>query len=276
MSASSNERSEFIDATPARALAALLDARVPDLDAPLPPLWHWLYLLERPATAELGVDGHPAMGIPTPPAPGMRRMIAGGRITQHAGLRVGSVASRTSRVVAERSTVGRSGPLSFVTVRHDIEQSGRLALSEELDIVYRAAGRADATAAANRSVVVPDPVAEPRTERFYDIGPAMLFRFSALTYNAHRIHYDLQYVTEIERYPGLVVHGPLQALLMSELLRLQGNPAGVLHYQLRSPLFAGPGIRVLAGTSPDGDAAVVYDRDGSVTATAHRMPAATP
>src|SRR4051794_32091500 len=132
------ERTEHIIPSPARALGSLLGVPVPDLDAgdPLPLLWHWVYLLERPATVDLGRDGHPVRGtIPAPPGPGRRRMWAGGRVTHLSGLRSGAPATRRTSVVSSVDKQGRSGPMTLVTVRHQIAQDGKLALEEEQDIL---------------------------------------------------------------------------------------------------------------------------------------------
>ena len=186
-----------------------------------------MYLLDRPPQAILGADGHPARdAIPTPPGPGLRRMFAGGRVSQHGPLRTGAEATRRTWQASSARKQGRSGPLHFVTVRTEISQGGQVVITEEQDLVYREPRAADAPAPA-----APDPQPRPPGAEAPDlqppagtrdwpveVNPVLLFRFSALTYNAHRIHYDRDYA-RAEGYPGLLVHGPLQALLMAEQAR---------------------------------------------------------
>lgn len=206
--------------TPAQALAATLDHEAgapPDAYAPgteLPPLWHWLYFLPLHRQSELGPDGHARRGGFLPPVPLPRRMWAGGRMQWHAPLRIGDAVTRTSRIVSVESKAGRSGPLVFVVVRHEFANAAGLALTEEHDIVYRDLPTPGASA--------PVPVAAPTDAQWSRrIVPddVLLFRYSALTFNGHRIHYDRRYVTEVEGYPGLIVHGPLIATLLLDTLR---------------------------------------------------------
>ncbi len=222
------ERTETLQPGPADALGALLGVPVPDLDrgARLPLLWHWLYLLDRPAQADLGPDGHPVRGVlPVPPAPGLRRMWAGGRVRTRGPLRSGFPATKRTSVLSVTEKQGRSGHLTFVTVGHQITQDGQLAVDEEQDIVYRDAIVVPAPAPAAEAAFAEGPDSEPPEvplgdgEREIDISPTLLFRFSALTYNAHRIHYDRDFARDVEGYPGLLTHGPLQALAMAEAAR---------------------------------------------------------
>jgi 3-methylfumaryl-CoA hydratase len=212
--------SRRVDPWPAAAFAGLTGAVPPPLGDgdPLPPLWHWFYLLDHPAQSELGEDGHPADGPFLPPIPGRRRMFAGGRLRQDAPIPVGAELSSRSAVADVSVKSARSGELAFVTVRHELMADGAPVGVEEQDIVYRCAPE-DATprAVPQPPAGAPDPVGEWRSALATD--PALLFRFSALTYNAHRIHYDQPYATRSEGYPGLVVHGPLLALLALELPR---------------------------------------------------------
>jgi 3-methylfumaryl-CoA hydratase len=267
-------RTELITPEPAEALAGLLDidAPVPDRD-PLPPLWHWTYLLERRAQRELGPDGHPTRGIPAPPGPGRLRMFAGGRVTTHAPLRFGAPATRTTRVARTVDKVGRSGPLTFVTVRTDIEQGGALAIVDEQDIVYRPPGSAQPTGGSAPGAVEPAPDGDPLGPLQFTVDPVVLFRFSALTYNAHRIHYDHAYSTR-EGYPDLVVHGPLQALLMAELIRRSGVPATgrTFSYRLVAPAFGTQRLTATATASGAAIEARIQDASGRVTATGASRP----
>ncbi|WP_318531884.1 FAS1-like dehydratase domain-containing protein [Amycolatopsis eburnea] len=246
---------------PAAALAALLGVPLPE-DGVLPLLWHWVYLLDRPAQADLGPDGHPVREG-TPPG---RRMWAGGRVRTTGELRWGEEATRHSEVLATREKQGRSGPLTFVTVAHRIHQAGRLVVDEEQDLVYRASG--GETYPAGGPEVPPEP-----GEWALDVTPTLLFRFSALTYNAHRIHYDRDYCRDVEGYPGLLTHGPLQALAMAEAARARGA-AGPLafEYRLVAPLFDFQGL--IASARPDAGAmtTAVRDRSGRRTATGSLRP----
>jgi 3-methylfumaryl-CoA hydratase len=233
------ERTEMVTPEPAQALGALLDVPVPDLErSGLPLLWHWLYLLDRPAQADLGPDGHPVRGaVPEPPGPGRRRMWAGGRVRTWGALLCGEPATRSSAIRSVLEKNGRSGPLTFIVVGHQIHQRGRLVVDEEQDLVYR----------AGSSLAAPDdgePVPAAEGEWQIDVSPTLLFRFSALTYNAHRIHYDRDYARDVEGYPGLLTHGPLQALAMAEAARAREIPGDLFEYRLVSPLFDHQGMIV--------------------------------
>ncbi|MDT9592172.1 MaoC family dehydratase N-terminal domain-containing protein [Nocardioides zeae] len=259
-------RSELIGPGPAEALAGLLDVGLPDLEAEgLPLLWHWLHLLERPRQEDLGADGHPVRGvIPAPPEPGRRRMWAGGRVRRLAPLRVGREAGRTTRVLSTTDKEGRSGRLTFVVVQHVISQDGVDVVVEEQDVVYR-----DAVA------VTTPPDAEPVGEhaplaagdRDVPVDPTLLFRFSALTYNGHRIHYDRDYAREVEGYAGLVTHGPLQAVVMAEAARALGARGPLeIDYRLVSPLLDHQGLVVRADEDADGWVTRTRDLAGRTTA----------
>jgi 3-methylfumaryl-CoA hydratase len=213
-----------ITAAPVRNLSATLDRDdpAPVAGTELPPLWHWLYFLPGARQSEIGADGHPRRGGFLPPVPLPRRMWAGGRLQWHAPLHVGEPVERTSRIASVTHKAGRTGDLVFVLVRHEVRNSQGLALSEEHDIVYRAA--------AQPGDPVPPPQAAPADAAWSrEIVPddVLLFRYSALTFNGHRIHYDRRYVTEVEGYPGLIVHGPLIATLLVDLARRE-NPGARL------------------------------------------------
>ena len=203
------ERTEMLQPEPARALGALLGVPVPDLEhgAGLPLLWHWIYLIDRPAQADLGPDGHPVRGtLPAPPGPGRRRMwkVRGGRVrTTRGRLRAGSPATKRTSVLSVTQKQGRSGHLTFVTVGHQIVQDGQLVIDEEQDIVYREAVAVPAPAPAADAAFAEEPAGEPPRvppgdgEWEIDVSPTLLFRFSALTYNAHRIHYDRDFCRDV-------------------------------------------------------------------------------
>ena len=271
------ERTEPLLPGPAHALGALLDVPVPDLagGAGLPLLWHWVYLLDRPAQADLGPDGHPVRGtIPAPPGPGRRRMWAGGRVRMSGSLTCdGEPAARRSRVLSTREKQGRSGPLTFVVVEHQVSQRDRVVVEEQQDIVYREA------VPAGEPVGVPTaaPLVPPAGgEWVIEVSPTLLFRFSALTYNAHRIHYDRDYARDVEGYPGLLTHGPLQALAMAEAARGAGSPGSDLRfeYRLETPLFDHQGMVVSAVR--EGDAIVTAVRDILGRRTASGVLTGTP
>ena len=222
-----------IGATPVRALTATLDhpaAPVTD-GTPLPPLWHWLYFLPMHRQSEIGADGHAKRGGFLPPVPLPRRMWAGSQFEFRTPLRVGDAVERTSTIDDVTIKEGRSGRLVFVKVRHELRCNGTAqpALVEFHDIVYREAKKAGdvdpppqaaATGAAWQREIVPDDV--------------LLFRYSALTFNGHRIHYDRRYVTEVEGYPGLIVHGPLIATLLMDLLRRHAPDAEVATFRFKA------------------------------------------
>jgi 3-methylfumaryl-CoA hydratase len=220
---------------PIAALSATLDRDdpLPRPGDPLPPLWHWLYFLPIARQSLLGPDGHPARGGFLPPVPLPRRMWAGGRLTFHQPLRVDEAITQVSTIQDVTIKHGRTGALCFVLVRHEVSGASGLALVEEQDIVYRDAAH------PNEAPVAPRPVRTDDTWR-RDIHPSepLLFRYSALTFNSHRIHYDRRYVTETEGYPGLIVHGPLIATLLIDLLRRNAKQT-VASFRFRavSPLF---------------------------------------
>ncbi len=232
-------RTDVIDARPVTLLSATLDRDDPSprRGDVLPPLWHWLYFLPVYRESEVGPDGHAKRGGFLPPVPLPRRMWAGSRIEWLRPLAIGESVSRHSRIVSVSPKSGRSGALVFVVVRHELANAAGVALIEEHDIVYRdlpapgaehraAGGATPAPGAAEwKRRIVPDDV--------------LLFRYSALTFNSHRIHYDRRYVTEVEGYPGLIVHGPLLATLLVDLLRRQRPQIVLRRFEFRAlaPLF---------------------------------------
>jgi 3-methylfumaryl-CoA hydratase len=263
---------------PTAALSALLDLPGPAAGPgdPLPPLWHWVHFLDHPRLSELGEDGHPAAGHFLPPLPHRRRMFAGGRLRVHAPMRVGDTVRRETALVAVQPKTGRSGEMLFVTLRREFTRDGALLAVEEQDLVYRSQPPGQARPVGPPPAAeAPTPPAPWRVE--LPTGPALLFGFSALTHNSHRIHYDHPYATGVEGYPGLVVHGPLLALLALEVPRraLPDAPVVSVDYRLVRPAFAGPpliatgqrdgaaGPEALALTAGSAGAAA------SVTATAH-------
>jgi 3-methylfumaryl-CoA hydratase len=239
-----------ISAVAANALAATLDRPFAlEPGAALPPLWHWIYFWSAARHSELGSDGHPARGGFLPPVPLPRRMWAGGRLTFNTPVAIGADAVRTSRVQSVTAKSGASGNLAFVTVRHEIEQDGVVALTEEHDIVYRGMPQPGSVAPAGK----PAP-ADAAWSRTITPDPVLLFRYSALTFNGHRIHYDRTYVTGVEGYPGLIVHGPLIATLLVDLLQRNMPTARLTAFSFRAvgPLFDTEQFTVCGRPDPDG------------------------
>lgn len=207
-----SEQHDDLVAAPLRRLAALFDHDGAHWPAgELPPLTHWLFFLPEAPQSTIGADGHPARGAMLPPIDAPRRMWAGGRLTFHAPLPIGARATRRSIVSDVRVKDGRSGRLTFVTVRHEILVDGAAAIVEEQDLVFRGDG------SGTPPVAPPDPRV-PTIRRPFAPDATALFRFSALTFNAHRIHYDRDYAVAQEHYPDLVVHGPYQAMLLADHL----------------------------------------------------------
>ena len=224
---------DVVTAAPLRALAALLDRDDPKPRAgdAAPPLAHWLYFLPMYRQSEAGPDGHAARGGFLPPVPLPRRMWAGSRLEFVKPLRVGAEVTRISRIKDITLKEGRSGTLAFVTVRHEVSDSAGLVLTDEHDIVYRGEGGAAAAP-------TPAPGGEAWSREIHP-DPLLLFRYSAVTFNGHRIHYDQPYTTTVEGYPGLIVHGPLIATLLVDLLRRNKPDATLRTYTFRAlrPLF---------------------------------------
>ena len=260
---------DTVSAVPPRALTATLDRD----DAPtnpgdaLPPCWHWLYFLPLAPHAQIGADGHPKRGGFLPPVPLPRRMWAGSRLQFHAPLRIGQALQRTSYIEDVRLKDARSGPLVFVVVRHEIRAGAELALVEHHDIVYRELPRPGE--AAPPGVPAPD---DAQWSRRIEPDEVLLFRYSALTFNSHRIHFDRRYATAVEGYPGLVVHGPLIATLLLDLLRRELPQAVLAQFSFKAlrPLFDVAAFHVCArqldartlelwARTPDGQLAMAAD-----------------
>ncbi|WP_020654698.1 FAS1-like dehydratase domain-containing protein [Massilia niastensis] len=229
---------DTLTATPYAALAATLDrpAERPQPGTALPALWHWLYFLPLYRQSEVGADGHAKRGAFLPPVTLPRRMWAGSQFSFHAPLHIGDEVTRTSTIDNVTDKEGRTGKLVFVKVKHEIRRRGedQVALTEFHDIVYRDAVQPGAAE--------PAPTAAPldaQWERKVVPDDVLLFRYSALTFNGHRIHYDRRYVTEVEGYPGLIVHGPLVATLLLDLLREHLPDSVVASFEFRAlrPVF---------------------------------------
>lgn len=259
-------RREVIDddlcLAPAQGAAAMLDDPSTPIapGSALPPLWQWFYFLPRVQQTLLGADGHPQRGGFMPPIPYPRRMFAGASMRFHRPLLIGRPARREAVIRDIRLKSGRSGALAFVSVAYRFLQANQLCIEEEQDIVYREPGPA-----VDRPRVLDWPeLPSGAWARVVTPDPKLLFRFSALTFNAHRIHYDRPYAIEEEGYPGLVVHGPLTAVLLMELVRRRvQRPVHVFSFRGLAPLFdlapfrvvcsfAGEGLLRLEAQGPDG------------------------
>ncbi|KQW39936.1 MaoC family dehydratase N-terminal domain-containing protein [Rhizobacter sp. Root404] len=248
--------------TPAMALTATLDHPPATLatGSPLPPLWHWLYFLPLHRQSHIGPDGHAKRGGFLPPVPLPRRMWAGSQFEFRSPIRIGDRLVRTSTIDDVTTKDGRTGQLVFVKVRHEVRTNGATepALVEFHDIVYREAQRPG-------DIAPPPQKAEANAPWQREIVPddVLLFRYSALTFNGHRIHYDRKYVTEVEGYPGLIVHGPLIATLLMDLLRRELPQAEVASFRFKAvrPTFDPHPFRVNGELQPDGKTVRLWAQD---------------
>ena len=224
----------------------------------LPALWHWAFFQNPVGMAGIGRDGHPERGGFLPVAENRNRMWAGGRVDFVRPLRVGVNASRTSTVAAVKEKTGRTGSLMFVTVKHEYRQDGAVVISEEQDIVYREPSPPKLTGSE----------APPESQWRDPVSPSveLLFRYSAVTFNTHRIHYDHPYVTQEEGYPGLVVHGPMIATRMVAAF-VQANPdrrLTHLAYRGLRPLIAPTPFHVAGRIDEPGQARLWAEQDGTL------------
>lgn len=230
----SETRTDPMGPWPAQAFCRTLELARPEPGEgdTLPPFWHWMYFLDARPRGELGPDGHPAVGGFIPRVAQPRRMWAAGRLTVQGALPLGQPATRVSTIADVAEKTGRAGAMTFVTIRHEVFGSGGPAVTEEQDIVYREDPDPDAPKHAPKRA----PTDETHARK-WSCDSTVLFRYSALTFNGHKIHYDLHHATEVEGYPGLVVHGPLVAKLLLELAQEIG-PVTEFSYRLTAPVFA--------------------------------------
>ncbi|GMG82876.1 MaoC family dehydratase N-terminal domain-containing protein [Paralimibaculum aggregatum] len=261
----SERRVDAMDPWAAAALIATLELTRPEPGPgdPLPPLWHWMHFREAAPRAALGADGHPLPGrlFPRPAQP--RRMWAGGRLTLHAPLPLGAPAEKLTTVAGIAGKAGRSGALTFVTLRHEITGAAGLAAVEEQDIVYREDPPPGSPAPA------PPPARGDETaRRVWSLDATALFRYSALTFNGHRIHYDADYARGVEGYPGLVVHGPLLATLLLELTGELMGPPRSFAFRATAPVFAGERFAACAREEGEGLALWIRGEDGRLAMAA--------
>lgn len=256
-------RDDMVAAAAVSGLAATLDRADPVAGGePLPPLWHWIFFRPEAKQSELGIDGHPVRGGLLPPIPLPRRMWAGGRLRFHRALEVGEDIRRET--VVDNLTVkeGRQGALVFVTLTHRIEGLRGLAIEEQQDLVFRAPSRTTLSPApAERAT------SDWREEKLPDV--TLLFRYSALTFNAHRIHYDLPYARDEEGYPALVVQGPLTAtLLVEQASRWSVKRPETFSFRGVGPLFADRPLSLCGRAAPDGMTLWAEDDEGRTAMTA--------
>ena len=247
---------------PMAALSVTLDRNdpFPRIGDALPPLWHWLYFPDLCLHSDLADDGHPKRGGIIPPVPLSQRMYAGGRLLFIRDLRVGDSVTRTTRISDVRHREGRTGPLVFVVLHHEISNEDGVALIEEQDIVYREPAKSNGSVKIAKKAPA---VAEwTQMTRPSDV---LLFRYSALTFNGHRIHYDRRFAAEVEGFPGLVVHGPLIATLLLELLRDHVPGARVASFVFRAlkPLFDIEPFLVAGRFSDDRSTVELWAADGT-------------
>lgn len=249
---------DALDPTHAARIAATLGKAAPAAGQALPPLWHWAFFINPAMPDGLGTDGHPARGGFLPPADDRNRMWAGGRVEFRAPLRVGVPAQRRSAVADVREKTGRTGALLFVTVRHEYVQDGAVVIAEEQDLVYRQPTPPKLTGA--------DAAPAPQWRETVEPSPVLLFRYSAVTFNGHRIHYDHPYVTGAEGYPGLVVHGPLIATLMVAAFTHAHPGARLAHLSYRGlrPLIAPRAFEVAGRVTAPGVAGLWAEQDGTL------------
>jgi 3-methylfumaryl-CoA hydratase len=224
-----------------------------------PPGLHWGLAPALPAMEQLGPDGAEAKGLFLPPIPHTRRMWAGGQIACHRPIGAGMAITRTSTIAGVKTRGGKAGHLCFVSIVHEIAAGATLLMRERQDLVYREAG------------ALPPPPPAPQSasgelEWTVEASPVLLFRFSAFTFNAHRIHYDLPHATQTEGHDGLLVHGPLQAaLLLNQAATVLGAVPALFDYRCTAPLVAGPDFKVLTAAGEGGTTGRIVDRSGIVT-----------
>lgn len=267
------EASDVAAPGPLAGLAALLDHQTsPWPPGCAPPLAHWLYFLPYVRQSEIGPDGHPKRGGDglLPPVELPRRMWAGSRLTFSGPIALGAAITRRSSIADIQRKIGGSGEMVFVTVRHEIAAGGELRVVEEQDLVYRGEPPAAAAGAPAPAPKADTPPGEAVASRTVTPDPVQLFRFSALTFNSHRIHYDRDYATKVEGYPGLVVHGPyLATLLMDHFLRNRpGREVTGFRFRARSPLFDQSPFTLHLADTPEGAEVWAADPHGRIAVSA--------
>ena len=265
------QRADCIRPQPANFMRATLDLQRAEFQCGdgLPPAWHWLYFLEARPARELGRDGHPRLGGFLPPVALPRRMWAGSRMTFVAPIHIGERLTKHSRITAVTRKRGSTGELCFVTVLHELRQGERIKLSEEHDIVYR-----EDPTPGQPAPPAPDAPADADIEQTIEPNSTLLFRYSALTFNGHRIHYDLEYARQVEGYPGLVVHAPLTATLLLALAQthLPRIPIEQFRFRAVSPLFHSATFKIGLQRQPAQTVVWAANNDGKLAMLAHITP----
>ena len=255
-------RNDLVTVAPVAALSATLgyDRPLATRGEALPPCWHWLYFLDAVPTVRLDVDGHARRGAFIPPIALPRRMWAGSRLRFLAPLKLGDEARRVTTIADMQNKRGRGGELVFLTLRHQVYANGELAIEEDQELVYRGEGPGE-----NTGEVAPAPAA-PQWSREVTPDPVLLFRYSALTFNSHRIHYDREYATGVEGYTSLVVQGPLTATLLLDLLRREAPGAAVAAFEFRAmrPLLEGVTLALQGRAEGDDILLWVLDATGAL------------
>jgi 3-methylfumaryl-CoA hydratase len=240
---------DVVSPAPARAMTATLGREPTGFPhgAELPPLWTWLYFLPLAPMGAVGPDGHPKRGGFLPPIDLPRRMWAGSRCRFHGPVRIGDDIRKTSTIAKIAEKTGNAGTLTFVTVKHEVSAADRMVMSEEQDLVYM-------NIPAVWQPPAPTPLPPCTWNEPVAIDPVFLFRFSALTFNGHRIHYDRTYATEVEKYPGLVVHGPAQAVLLFDAAtrRHPGRRPAAFTFRGVRPLFDFDAVSLNGALRDDG------------------------
>ncbi len=268
MSNPPDRRREFssrLDPWPAAALHASLGIEGPAPSLGLPLLWHWLYFLEAPDRSRQGQDGHPRPGSFFPDIAQPRRMFVGARCHLHRHLQLGVEASMEESVLTCQQKQGSVGTMTLLTVAYRYQQRGVLCIEEERDFMYLPEREAPAEQVHGGELV---PVPGGHLALDLDTDPVLLFKFSALTFNGHRIHYDGDYARDVEGYPAPVVHGPLTALLLATLATDANPGISRFAFRARAPLYCGDRLRLRGDIGDNGISLTAYRPDGQVAMTA--------
>ncbi len=254
----------LLDSWRANALAAVIEAQAPSGE--LPPLWHWLYFLEAAPQSEIGPDGHPATGGFMPPVPNPRRMFAGARSRFLQALLLDAPAQLKETIVSVQKKQGGQGDLYLVTVSYDYSQQGETCISEQRDFIYLPGRSSGAVGELSEELI---DVEAGDWQQEVSADSVRLMRFSALTFNSHRIHYDREYARTSEGYPELVVHGPLTAIWLAELCRQEaGKPLATFSFRARAPLFAEQAIRLRGKQTAEGAVLTAWRPDATIAVAA--------
>ena len=255
-----SEAEDTISISPLNRMSATLETQISrfSLGDEVPHLWHWLYFLESTPQSMLAQDGHAKKGNFLPPITLPRRMWAGGRFSFKKNLKAGEKVSRTSTIKGISLKQGKTGKLVFVKVLHEINNNSGLALSEEHDIVYREKPTSPTIPSTTKQSEV-----KPDFSETFTPDPVMLFRYSALTFNGHRIHYDREYVTDTEGYPGLLVHGPLLATLLIENFQKHHPNFQIIGFEFKAlhPVFDLNPFKICSTNPDDHNKAMLWIED---------------